>query len=370
MTPPLVETPPLPVLLYEITGVDAVLQTGNELLATPPIVNTIFFGQNSSELPDKYLYSRISRDENFFEINPVEAHRYLLLRISDILQRNPQGRIVLEGSTSGNDEEGIGLARRRAETVKNALVRAGVPENKISTRGLLLPRNPSNQEYPQGREENRRVDILLQNAPLQEYVARQQFAQVSGTINSRVTAQNTSDGEVTAQCTDTIIGFTRSTSLRIPFLCRVGPDQQFLTLRSSAGTAEIDRVDASYELDLSRLPQEQIALRTEDFIAILRFDYNSSELSAANRELLRQLVERIPNNSELTISGTSDALGSQERNVELSNARAKVTEDFIRSVAGNRLRITAGKGEAQFPDDTPEGRFLNRSIIVRIQNAR
>ena len=99
---------------------------------------------------------------------------------------------------------------------------------------------------------------------------------------------------------------------------------------------------------------------------MLRFDYNSSDLSDDVKNLLRQLAEQVPPNSTIVIDGSADVLGSDLRNKVLSQERGTGTEQFMTSVAVQKLKYRTSTRSEKFSDSTPQGRFLNRSIHVRV----
>ncbi len=367
------ETPAPPALQLTITDLKATLQTGNELLASAPLVNAVFFEKSSAEIPGRY--DRASTRNNTSEAAANNSFKSILPRIAEIVFKNPKAKIILEGATAGatDEPEGIELARKRAEAVKAVLKSLGVPESSISTKSAVQPRNPSNQEFPAGREENRRVDIIVQNAPLQEYVARQQFAQVKGGLTTEVTLYNIPESsplELKTSCSENSTEVKSVSGTKgIQFTCKLAPDQQDFSIdatafSSYAGKAATD----SRRVVLNTLPKEQIELKTDNFNAVLRFDYNSSTLSAENKELLKQMSELLPSGSTLSISGSSDVTsGSEQRNAELSAARAKATEDFLKEISGNKFTLETSTDTQKFSEETPEGRFLNRSIRVQVK---
>lgn len=345
-------------LAASITGFSGEVVTGNRLTASQPIVNAIFFDSTSADIPTSY---RRSNDGSIPATDPVDVHAWVLPRIAAVMARNPQGRIVVEGATCGPacEPEGTALAERRARTVRDALVALGVDEGHITTKALVLPRVASNQDYVEGRAENRRVDIIVQNAPLQEYVNAEQFAElrglaqvsmsgVSGPYSIRIDGKDTMASASTA---------------RIPVILPVGASQGAARLAMHVAVGGLSQ-DVDTTVDISSYGRRSIALATDGFEAILRFDYNSSELSEDVQGLLRQLTERLPDGSTITISGSTDILGSDQRNRELSEQRARVTEQFIRSVTRSRFTITTSTTTEKFPDTTPQGRFLNRSIRI------
>ncbi|MCS7170281.1 MAG: hypothetical protein NZ949_06615, partial [Candidatus Kapabacteria bacterium] len=166
--PPIVPSPtfPQPTLSLRPVGLDVRVRVGQELLATPPVVPAVFFEQNSAQIPEHYVLHRVDA-ETLLTLDPLELHRCVLPYVAWIVRRNPAARVVLEGATSGEDDEpgGLALARQRVEAVRQALVDLGVPNEVIVVRWALLPRAPSNPTYVEGRAENRRVDIVLLNAP-------------------------------------------------------------------------------------------------------------------------------------------------------------------------------------------------------------
>jgi len=361
--PPIaIDTRPPTIALDQPTLVSAEVVTGDELLATAPIINAVFFDSTASTIPTTY---RRSNDGSIPSSDPIQAHSWVLVRIADILKRNPQGRVVLEGATSGADEaQGTALSERRAQSVKQVLVDLGVEASRIQTRALLAPRISSNQEFPAGREENRRVDLVVTNAPLQEWVTVQQFSEVRGTMNVKAAGINVvgSTMRVHVGNTDTTVAI-KSSNVNVPFRAALPADATSARVRvtAEAGSAFAERFA---DVDASKLPRRRIDLKTTDFEAILRFDYNSSELNEDVRSLLRQLTERLPSGSALTVFGSTDILGTDTRNKELSEQRARVTEAFIRSLVGNTFTIETSTTGSRFADLTPQGRFLNRSIRI------
>ena len=72
------------------------------------------------------------------ELLDPEAAGALIAPIAEYMQANPDFTLLLIGTTAGDNtsEYGFALSAGRAETVKNVLVRLGVGEDRIITRGL------------------------------------------------------------------------------------------------------------------------------------------------------------------------------------------------------------------------------------------
>lgn len=359
--------PPPPEMSVSIEDYDLKIVTGNELLATLPLVNAVFFDLNSSEIGDDYVV-RDSHPDSYFFGSSVKAHSWVMPRVAQIIDNNPKARIALVGATSGEEDEprGLELARERAESVKSVLADIGVPEDRIETRARLLPANPSNPDFPEGRAENRRVDIIVENAPLQEYVDVQKYAELRGEVKIDLffdrlpegtrSAINTnfSEGPIEAREGENVVRATKRISGDEPVELTVGAIAD--TMSRTTGVV----------IDPADLPKETIELNLENFVAVLRFDYDSAELSDANKGLLKQLAELLPAGATVKISGSADALGAEERNAVLTRQRAEAAERYVKSVSGDKFNIETSGRKRKFPEETPQGRFLNRSIMITV----
>ncbi len=369
---PIVVPPPIayaqPKLDVSVAGFDGEVVTGNELRAWTPVVTAVFFDSASSAVPLSY---RRSNDGSVMSTDPVKAHDWILVRAANVIAQNPSARIVLEGATSGPTEpEGTPLAQRRAEAVRKVLLDLGVPGSKIDIRSSVLPRIPSNNEFAGGREENRRVDIVVQNAPLQRWVSAEEFATVQGSLALRTVYSGGSPDSrpttitVNVNGKDTTVSLQSAAStIRVNVPIGLTDTARVLTLRTSAGGAVNER---DTMIDVRTLKRRSTTLQTNTFNAVLRFDYNSSDLTENVQTLVTQLAELLPDGSTVVIEGSADVLGSEGRNRVLSEERAAKTERFIRSTSSKNFTFKTSTRSDRFSDETPQGRFLNRCIYVRV----
>jgi outer membrane protein OmpA-like peptidoglycan-associated protein len=92
-------------------------------------------------------------------------HRALLDKVRRAAAVFPNSQIVIEGHTDsyGGDEANMALSRRRAEAVSAYLAtELGVPAVRLSAVGYGETQPIANNETPQGRERNRRIDVLIE----------------------------------------------------------------------------------------------------------------------------------------------------------------------------------------------------------------
>jgi outer membrane protein OmpA-like peptidoglycan-associated protein len=153
----------------------------------------------------------------------------------------------------------------------------------------------------------------------------------------------------------------------IPFQVRMSqlPEDDF-TVKVNVNYDTLSE-SIEYPVSIKNVKVDNINQNLENFQAILTFDYNSSKLSQINRDLLKQLSERLPEGATIQILGSADALGSAQRNIELENERAENTMNYIKSVSGDKFDFKTGRSSFKFREDTPQGRMLNRSIRIRVQ---
>lgn len=107
------------------------------------VTHGIHFDVNSDRLKDESL--------------PV------LKQVADALQAGAALRLRIEGHTdsTGDAAKNLDLSKRRAESVKQALVsRFGISAGRLATEGLGQTKPVAPNETPRGRAENRRVEFV------------------------------------------------------------------------------------------------------------------------------------------------------------------------------------------------------------------
>ena len=95
------------------------------------------------------------------KVNPgAEA---IVSKIADMMGQHPNLELAVVGYTdnTGDFNYNLGLSKRRADAIVNALVKDGVSKDRLAGVGVgpLNPIAPNTTE--QGRAENRRVELVL-----------------------------------------------------------------------------------------------------------------------------------------------------------------------------------------------------------------
>lgn len=87
-------------------------------------------------------------------------------RLAAFMRDNPERRLEIEGHTDsvGSDALNLALSQQRAESVRAALVQRGVDGGRIATKGLGKAVPVAGNDSAEGRQRNRRVEIVIANA--------------------------------------------------------------------------------------------------------------------------------------------------------------------------------------------------------------
>lgn len=88
-----------------------------------------------------------------------------LNRLVSFLEQYPDRDAMIEGHTDsvGPSDYNEQLSQRRADSVASYLIRKGIDDQRISTRGLGESRPVATNDTAAGRERNRRVEIIIEN---------------------------------------------------------------------------------------------------------------------------------------------------------------------------------------------------------------
>jgi outer membrane protein OmpA-like peptidoglycan-associated protein len=81
------------------------------------------------------------------------------------LQNNPKRSVLIEGFTdnTGSDATNIKLSQERADAIKNLLVAKGISPDRVVTQGYGSQYPRVANDTPAGRQQNRRVEIVVLN---------------------------------------------------------------------------------------------------------------------------------------------------------------------------------------------------------------
>jgi outer membrane protein OmpA-like peptidoglycan-associated protein len=95
--------------------------------------------------------------------NLKSGSRHSLDKLATFLHAYPQRNVQIQGFTDsvGSDDYNQGLSERRAESVRDALTGMGIASGRIQTRGFGKNSPVSDNDSATGRQQNRRVEVVI-----------------------------------------------------------------------------------------------------------------------------------------------------------------------------------------------------------------
>jgi outer membrane protein OmpA-like peptidoglycan-associated protein len=105
-------------------------------------------------------------DFNQYTLKP--GAREKLAKVSGIILAYPGLKIQLEGHTDsvGTDDYNLKLSQQRADSVRTYLVTQGVPADSVTSTGLGKADPVATNDNAAGRQQNRRVDMVVSGEPI------------------------------------------------------------------------------------------------------------------------------------------------------------------------------------------------------------
>lgn len=135
---------------------------------------------------------------------------------------------------------------------------------------------------------------------------------------------------------------------------------------------QMDKQAAELEEELENADVERVGEGIQiTFDSAILFETNSSDLSVTSEQNLRNLAQSLTDypNTDILITGHTDATGSADYNQDLSERRANAAAAFLlrHGIAESRIeRVGYGESTPIASNDTEWGRQQNRRVEVAI----
>jgi len=386
-----------------------VVPLNRKVKETFPLLNSVFFDQGSTEIPNRYVLLSENEAASFKEgqlqqgqpdnLNNGRSSRQLavyhnILNImGDRMRANPQSSIALTGAADKNPTEGKILA----ENIKQYLVTVfGINADRISTEGRDKPVISSEQpgatkDIALVREEDRRVDITSASPEL--------LMQVGGSTSAflkpvQITAvqEDPLDSHVLFNA-DGANESLKSWSVEVTDeqgnVQHYGPytkNQASVSGKTILGNS----TQGNYKILMLGETKNGDSVKKESFVSLMKmddpkqeglrysilFDFDKSKSIATYENFLTDIITPlIPENGTVIIHGHTDIIGDEKYNHTLSHDRAMGAQQIIeRALSGAGKKgvkfETYGFGKdagmAPFENNLPEERFYNRTVIIDI----
>ncbi|MGE3802926.1 MAG: OmpA family protein [Candidatus Kapaibacterium sp.] len=391
--PPSFTLPTPPVANLRVSSPKQLSVVKTIVTETFPILPYVFFDSGSNQIPGRYKQLRTNQIEGFDEEaiswRSLEAYHDLLNIIGQRMRSESGINITLNGTTDGREvgtaAELTALAKGRAESIKEYLTKTwNIDPKRITVTTSSRPQFPSSEEYGEGYEENRRVEITSNSPEAIKPIIHKQFneysyqpdkfememsAEAPSGITSWNLQVNSGTNEVIKQGGEGPVPPIFRTTITQEIADKIaagisGPGelQATLTVRERNGEKATEEVGIPTNVELNPFEVSRLSL--------IVFDFDKSEITQGNREMVKSFVsDALNDGSTMTIVGSTDRLGELEHNKELSQARAETVKNIIAANAPEATITTVeGVGpKLRYDNSLPEGRYYCRTVTVEVK---
>jgi outer membrane protein OmpA-like peptidoglycan-associated protein/opacity protein-like surface antigen len=357
-----------------------------------PILPYVFFEKGNTEIPSRYTKLTATETATFpkkqmdaltgseaEEFVQGEVYYHIMNIIGARMRQTPSYTLKLIGSDPV-EKNGQDLAN----SVKKYLVDVwGIDAGRIDAVGQENPRIPSGTDRtppadrPLTIEENRRVEFVANDPTL----LKQAQIKVSrkATIENDVLITLKSDAPVSSWTAN----FTAANGMKYSYGPYTGTQQYIDPMQMiPEGTSSIEYTceviakmndgstrSASSPVELER---RSSAARSSNYS--LLFEYAEEDPIGRRKSFLQGTVaSEIQDNSYVRVTGSTDNIGTEEANMNISIGRATEVRDILRDAFASQgkrgISVEAeGTGESRtehtYPNNLPEGRMYNRSVTI------
>lgn len=389
-SPPVVRTPRIEIAAIDngdtTTGSITVYERNRRIIILHPMLGHVYFDEGQSILPHRYQLAIAKSFRDTLGLAPLEALQGELGIIAQRMKMHPDAWLSITGTTSSTQrDDGLKLARARAEEVRSMMNKLGVYDDRLRVSARVYPERPTtfadSATQLLAQEENRRVELSSNNpailAPVKLGTIEKLHSPAGLMIKTDAGSASDSlrytlvvrrgnevvvsrkidpadgNGQLTLDLQEDLLGSTGDSLTVEMITIREGrpitmarrhlpvmQDEQEFTKTSRSGDLEIERY------------------------GLILFDFDEAKISKQHERQLQFIRTRIRENTTVTIIGATDEIGSQNYNRELSLKRAK--EVARRLGVPGAVVVGNGEGSPSLPNELPEGRASNRTVIIEL----
>jgi len=357
-----------------------------------PLLNYIFFEENSFVLPDRYkkiLPNEINTFEmvQLFRDSTLQIYHNILNIIGLRMKENPTAKITLIGCNSdmGEEKENRELSKKRAETVKLYLTGVWkIQDERIRIQVRNLPKKPSTPiDEPDKTAENRRVEIESDN----EKILAPIFIEKIDRIPNPPIARFKLNADAEAGLKNWEILSYQKSDMDNPFKYggvdtiepyvdwELSHYQKIIPKTAEPIFAEFkleDKKGETYITQTQTSPVEVITVKEKrvqkigdyeiEKFSLILFDFDKATIEGNNKKIVNFIKDRIKPESQIEIIGYTDRTGNPDYNFRLAEKRAYNTQQAINRKDGQAMGDH--KKKLLYDNDLPEGRFYCRTVDI------
>lgn len=370
-----------------------------------PLLNYVFFDDNSAVLPERYrklseIEAESFRPERLMNMETLDVY-YDILNIIGYRLKNSTESITLIGCNAnvGPEKGNKDLSARRAETVKEYLQTIWkIDPARLQTQSRDLPEKPSfSKENPlEAEAENRRVEITGPWSLIQPVFIQDTLREATPPI---IRFYNKVPKREEDPQQWSIVIKQRQKPLRSPIASsgNIRPTVDW-KINKERNAIPLDTIPMTYELEVRyptlnnirskrlSMPVEQITIQKKkrerandvekDRYSMILFPFGSAKVEDGNAKIVEfiQSEKRLRPESSIAITGYTDVIGSEQANLKISLERAKAVQAALgltKPGAAREIKVEGRGKKAPLlyeNNELPEARFYCRTVVVEVKN--
>lgn len=356
-----------------------------------PLLNYVFFDENSAELPSRYKKLNENQKSAFNEkdVNNedrLSTYYHVLNIIGSRMQANSKSTLKIIGCNSDINAEksNLDLSKKRAASVKDYLIKTwAIDEKRLIVEARNLPEKAANTQTNDGAQENRRVELIASDFAITAPVITSDTVRTVTPPNIRfytdISHENNIDTwKLDASQSNKVLKSYNGTG-EIPKVIDwdVAADKTSIPANNGNLVYKVEvkdsqnqnaKAESSIPVDLISIQKKRVELINDKEInrfSLVLFDVRSSEIGKNNAALVDMMKGSIKPNSTIKVTGYTDRLGDQVENQKLAEGRANSTAKAL-GVTSNAEIKGLGNSTTYNPA-LPEGRLYTRTVDIIIE---
>lgn len=383
-----------PSIRLRVTGIaedgseisDPVIQRREVYVRTlHPLLGHIYFEEGQSRIPERYISGIDRARADTLSLTPMEALHGELAIIAARMSRYQSARLTIGGMTSTTRfDKGADLARARANAVRSKLLELGVEPHRMTVveteTSYPVTKASDTSQRQLALDENQRVEIhssvpdildpiTLGTREISVTPRRLRIGDSAEASGLRVVQRIIAVGDHHVSLESDKLARVVYEDISIqPYLEHSVDDHIAIRVNAKDSTgldvAETRDIPIAQSSD-SRWRNERSGDVVIERYGLVLFDFNEAKLSDHHRRIIEIIRTRITSNTLVSVIGTTDIMGGDAYNRELSLRRAR---QIARALGITQVTVD-GLGETApvFPNMLPEGRASNRTVIVELR---
>jgi outer membrane protein OmpA-like peptidoglycan-associated protein len=370
-----------------------------------PLLTYVFFDSGSATIPDRYvLFTDPSQTQGFDETKipggTMQKYYHMLNIIGSRLRNNPTKNIEIVGNNSNQPDIGEtkDISGKRGQVVYDYLINIWqIPTSQIKLMPPMdLPKFRSNIKDPLGIVENRRTEINSTEWEIMKPILQTELRrfpqpeimnfQMKNGINDDLVARRAIEIKRNDQMWNVMadVGRTEATSPEYNWGRNANEDSipnnetpykaQLVVYSQDGKECRSNIIDVPVMIITKETKiRERLVDKTIDRYSLVLFKFDSPEAGPLNDRIIKEfIVDDLRKGAQVAVTGYTDVVGLDDRNLKLSQDRSKTVENAIKRLtkAGIIASLT-GKGVGEtaplYSNDLPEGRFYNRTVQVIVE---